>query len=176
MKANELPRAEYADHYAGYVAQIPPISLLSALDESAAELLDYLTHLPEDQVDYRYAPGKWTVKECLQHVIDAERVFQSRALRVGRGDVTPIPGYEQDDYAAMADLSQRRWRDMIEEFRVVRRSTTWLFKSFTPADLERMGTMSDSAVSCRAIGFIISGHALHHARLYRERYHAVAAV
>ena len=170
MRVSELPASEYNEYYAGYVGQIPDVSLLSALDESAAALLEYLTHVPEDRVDYAYAPGKWTVKQCLQHVIDTERVFTGRALRIGRGDTAPLPGFDQNEFATVADVSGRRWLDMIEEFRCVRRSSIFLFKSFTDGDLARVGTASGYPTSCRAIGFILSGHVFHHATLYREKY------
>ncbi|OAV45442.1 DinB family protein [Lewinella sp. 4G2] len=170
MRVSELPAEEYNDYYAGYIDQIPDVSLRSALDESAAALLEYLTHVPENHVNYRYAPGKWTVKECLQHIIDTERVFAGRALRIGRGDTAPLPGFDQNEFASVAKVEDRRWLDMIEEFRVVRRSNTILFKSLTEEDLARIGHMSGNPASCRAIGFILCGHVFHHAKLYREKY------
>ena len=170
MRARELPTDEYGEWYAGYIHRIPDITLYSALDESAAALIEVVTHCPDDKVDYAYAPGKWTVKQCLQHLLDSERVFIVRALRIARGDQTPLPGFDQDDFARVADVTGRDFRKMIEEFRHVRQSTNLMFKSFTERDLQRIGTMSGTPASTRAIGFIISGHALHHATLYREKY------
>lgn len=170
MKVSALPASEYNEYYARYIQQIPDVSLISALDESAAALLEVLVHVPEDKVDYAYAPGKWTVKECLQHIVDTERVFAGRALRIGRGDEALLPGFDQDAFANVADVSERRWLNMIEEFRVVRKSSSILFKSLTEKDLARIGHMSGAPASCRAIGFILSGHAFHHANLYQERY------
>lgn len=170
MRPNDLTPNEFAPYYARYIAKIPDITLRSALDESMAALLEYLTHVPEDRIDFAYAPGKWTVRECLQHIIDTERIFAYRALRIGRHDKTPLPGFEQDEYAAAADVSQRRFKDMIEEFRLIRQTSILLFNSFTAADLLRMGTMSGGNVSVRGLGFIICGHVFHHADLYQEKY------
>ena len=170
MKVTDVTAAEYAPYYANYVGLVPEISLRSALDESAAALLEFLTHVPEDREDYAYAEGKWTIKQCLQHVIDTERIFAYRALAIARGDKTALPGFDQDEYVAAADLSGRSFAKMIEEFRHLRQSTFIMFKSFTDADLLRTGTMSGTAVSVRALGFIICGHALHHVKLYREKY------
>lgn len=170
MKVSEITPAEYAPYYANYINKVPDVNLRSALDESSAALLEYLTHVTEDRVDYAYAPGKWTIKQCLQHVIDTERIFAYRALAIARGDKTPLPGFDQNDYMDTVDLSERDYLKMIEEFRDLRRSNLTMFKSFTDEDLSRTGTMSGTAVSVRALGFIICGHVFHHAELYREKY------
>ncbi len=170
VRVQELTSAEYAPYYAGYIGKVPDITLRSALDESAAALLDYLTHVPDDRVDYAYAPGKWTIKECLQHIIDTERIFAYRALAIARGDKTPLPGFDQNEYMKVVELGHRSFRKMIEEFRHLRQSNLRMFKTFTKEDLERTGTMSNTAVSVRALGFIICGHVFHHAQLYRETY------
>lgn len=170
MKVNEITPEEYAPFYANYINKVPDISLRSALDESLAELVMYLTHVPEDRFDHAYAPGKWTIKECLQHIIDTERIFAYRALAIARGDKTPLPGFDQDDYMRKVDLSGRSFRKMIEEFRALRKSNLTMFKSLTATDLNRVGTMSDTTISVRALGFIMAGHVFHHAELYREKY------
>ncbi|MEM9259000.1 MAG: DinB family protein [Bacteroidota bacterium] len=175
MRANDLSDHEFAPYYARYIAKIPDITLRSALDESMAALLEYLTHVPEDRVDYAYAPGKWTIRQCLQHIIDSERIFAYRALRISRGDETPLPGFEQDDYAAAAKVAHRSFMGMVEEFRLVRQTTIHLFKSLSEEDLLRMGTMSGGSVSVRGLGFIICGHVFHHAELYREKYGSAVA-
>jgi len=170
MRTSDLGPNEYDAYYAGYVAEVSDLGILTALEESAAQLTEYLTHVPEERVGYAYAPGKWTIAQSLQHVIDTERIFAYRALAIARGDQTSLPGFDQNDYAEVASLTNRRFRDMIEEFRAVRTSTIALFKSFTNEDLHRLGTMSGGPASVRALGFIISGHAYHHAKLYREVY------
>ncbi|MFT5998864.1 MAG: hypothetical protein ACI81P_001319 [Neolewinella sp.] len=170
MRITDLQPTEYHQYYANYIGYVGDLSLRSALDESEAQLLEYLTYVTEERSNFAYAPGKWTIAQSLQHIIDTERIFSYRALRIGRGDVTPLPGYEQDDYAAVADVSDRRFLDMIDEFRTVRASTKALFKSFTKEDVVRLGRMSGGPASVRALGFIISGHVYHHAKLYQEKY------
>lgn len=170
VRVDEISPKEYAPFYAGYIAKVPDVTLRSALDESVAALLDYLTHVTEDRVDYAYAPGKWTIKECLQHIIDTERIFAYRALAIARGDKTSLPGFDQDDYMRTVALEHRSYRKMIEEFRLLRQSNAVMFKTFTKEDLGRTGTMSDTPISVRALGFIMSGHVFHHAQLYREKY------
>jgi uncharacterized damage-inducible protein DinB len=170
MKTTDLAPTEYNAYYAGYIGYVPDIGIRAALDESAAQLTDYLTEVSEERTNYAYAPGKWTIAQSLQHVIDTERIFAYRALCIARGDQTPLPGFEQNDYAAVANVTDRRFRDMIEEFRMVRATTIALFKSFTDEDVLRTGTMSGGAISVRALGFIVSGHAYHHAKLFREKY------
>lgn len=169
-KISDLRPDEFNAFYAGYINHVGNIGIPAALDESATQLTEYLTNVADDRTDFAYAPGKWTIAQSLQHVIDTERIFSTRALRIARGDQTPLPGYEQNDYAEVANVSERRFRDMIEEFRTVRSGTIALFKSFTEADLLRMGTVSGGSASVRALGFIISGHVFHHAKLYNEKY------
>jgi len=166
----DLALTEYNPYYANYIKYVGELSLRSALDESAAELLEFLNHVEEERTGFAYAPGKWTVAQCLQHVIDTERIFSYRALCIARGDKTPLPGFEQNDYAEIASVSERRFLDMVKEFRVVRKGTIALFNSLTDNDIVRTGTMSGGGVSVRALGFIISGHVYHHAKVYREKY------
>ena len=171
MTAADLQDTEYAEFYAGYVRQIPPtITLRTALDDSEALLADYLSSVPDDGTDFTYAPGKWSIKQALQHLIDTERIFAYRTLRLGRRDATPLPGFEQNDYVLAADLSQREFGRMVEEFRMLRKATIALVSGLTTEDLEFRGTVSDHTMSCRAMAFIISGHTYHHNTIYRERY------
>ena len=170
MRITDLQPTEYHQFYANYIKNVGDLSLRSALDGSEAQLLEYITDVTEERANFAYAPGKWTIAQSLQHIIDTERIFSCRALRIGRGDDTPLPGYDQDDYAAVANVSGRRFRDMVDEFRMVRAGTKALFKSFTKEDVIRLGTMSGGVASVRALGFIISGHVYHHAKLYREKY------
>lgn len=170
MRVSDLQPTEYNPFYATYINYIGNLSWRTSLDESEAQLLEYLTHVPEERTNFAYAEGKWTIAQALQHVIDTERIFSYRALRIGRGDTTPLPGFEQNDYAAIANVTERRFRDMIDEFRTVRASTKALLNSFTAEDFKRIGTMSGGPASVRALAFIISGHVYHHAALYRDRY------
>ena len=171
MTVSDLSASEYPPFYAGYVGLVPAgITLRSALDDSGALLTEYLNELPEDREDYAYAPGKWTNKQTLQHLIDTERVMAYRALRTGRHDPTPLPGFDQDDFVAHANLTQREFSRMVAEFETVRRTTVSLFNGFAEEDLRFLGTVSGGPMSCRALGFIICGHTYHHVNIFRERY------
>lgn len=170
-KRIDLAPSEYAEYYAQYIGQVGgDENLGAALDRSLAELLDYLEAVPLDQQHFSYGEGKWTITQSLQHIIDCERIFAYRALRFARADSTALPGFEQDEFAAIAGPRSRELPGLIEEMKIVRAGTVHLFKNFYDADLKREGSMSGYVHSVRAIGFIICGHALHHAALYRERY------
>jgi uncharacterized damage-inducible protein DinB len=123
-----------------------------------------------DKFDYRYAEGKWTIKDIIQHVIDTERIFAYRALRISRNDITPLPGFEENDYVENTKANERGIQDLLAEFSAVRYATLFLFKSFSEEQLKRIGTASGTAISVRAIGFIIIGHQKHHQNVFQERY------
>ncbi len=171
MTAADLQATEYAEFYAGYVSLVPlTISLRTALDDSEALLTDYLSSVPDERVDFAYAPGKWSVKQALQHLLDSERIFAYRTLRLGRHDATPLPGFEQNDYVLNAELSSREFGRMVEEFRTVRKSTISLVSGLSDENLHFRGTVSGHTMSCRAMAFILCGHTYHHHTIYRERY------
>ena len=167
----QLSPDEYFDYYATYLRYIPAgASVGEALADSRSVLAQALSPFPEARATYAYAPGKWTVAQALQHVIDAERVFSYRALTFARGDAGPLPGYEQDDFAKVAGQPTRSLAALVEEFGVVRQGAALLFAGFGEAALMRRGTMSGHVHSVRAIGYVCAGHVYHHARLYAERY------
>jgi hypothetical protein len=170
MKSNELSLAEYAPFYAPYIATLHDADLMEELEISIHEFIRFVQDVPLGKHDYRYAEGKWTIKQIIQHLIDAERIFSYRALRIARNDKTPLPGFEENDYAAAVDADSRHLQALLTEFAIVRQSTVALFKGFTDGELLRTGTASGKEVSVRAIGFIIIGHLKHHRRVYRERY------
>jgi uncharacterized damage-inducible protein DinB len=126
--------------------------------------------IPRDKVDYCYAEGKWTVKELVQHLIDAERIFAYRALTIARGDQTPLPGFDETTYAAASKADARKWEDLVEEFKAVRQSTDLLFKSFTEDQLQQRGTTNQHKNTVNAIGFTAFGHLLHHKNILEEKY------
>jgi hypothetical protein len=123
-----------------------------------------------DKFDYRYAEGKWTIKEIIQHLIDCERIFSYRALRFSRNDKTPLPGFDEDSYNENTAGNLRSLQDLLTELAVVRQSTLSLFKSFSQEQLLRIGNASDKEISVRAIGFIILGHQKHHQHIFQQRY------
>jgi uncharacterized damage-inducible protein DinB len=129
-----------------------------------------LFSVADDEAITPYAPGKWTVKQVLGHIIDAERIFSYRALRIARDDNTPLPGFEQDDYVANADFNSLSLTELLQEYSAVRRATILLFRHL-PADAwTRRGTASDNEVTVRALAYIIAGHDQHHYRILCERY------
>src|ERR1039457_4845049 len=153
---------EYNSYYGRYVSLVPGGDLTQTLDAQLAQSLPMLGAIGEQKSLYRYAPGKWSIKEVLGHLIDAERIFTYRALRFARRDPTPLPGFDQDPYVAAANFDSRPWNDLIAEFDHVRRSTILFFRSLTPEDLLRSGTASQNSITVRALGYIIAGHELHH--------------
>jgi len=156
-------------HYHGYVEAAPGTTLLESLTHPDAGFSS-LAGIDPAPGDHRYAPGKWTIKEVVQHVIDSERVFAYRALRFARNDATPLPGFEQDDYVPASESWRRSMSDLLEEAATVRASLIALYRSFTPAMLARRGIASDRPVTVHALGWIAAGHAAHHLRIIEQRY------
>jgi uncharacterized damage-inducible protein DinB len=161
---------EYAISFKKYVDVVPDGELVAILESQLKDWQRLLAPLRDEAGDFRYAPGKWSIKEVLGHVSDAERVFSYRLLRIARGDKTPLPGFEQDDYIKTANSSSRRLMDLREEFEVVRRSSLALVSSLDEEALRRTGTASGNPVSARAMVFVIAGHDRHHWQVLREKY------
>ncbi|HEX8563373.1 MAG TPA: DinB family protein [Flavobacterium sp.] len=170
MRSGELTSGEYAEFYAPYVATLNNDDLLEELEISLHRLIRFVQELPMDKFDYRYAEGKWTIKDILQHLIDAERIFSYRALRFARNDSTELPGFEENDYAAIANGHHRSIKDLLTELSIVRQSTLALFQTFSDEILLRSGVASGRVMSVRAVGFVIIGHQNHHQRVFSERY------
>ncbi|RTY86327.1 DinB family protein [Flavobacterium sp. GT3R68] len=170
MKSDQLPVTEYASYYSSYIQALENVELIEELEVSVHEFIRFVQNIPMDKFDYRYSEGKWTIKDIIQHLIDAERIFSYRALRISRNDKTPLPGFEENDYVENTNANDRGIQDLLTEMAVVRQSTISLYKSFTQEQLQRIGTASDKEVSVRAIGFIIIGHQKHHQRIFQERY------
>lgn len=162
--------SEYAAYYGKYIALVAGSDVLAALEEQPGETLALLSTLGDEQGNFRYAPGKWSIKEVLGHIIDAERVFAYRALRFARNDQTPLASFEQDDYVRAGSFDDCGLADLIEEFVCVRRASVMLFAKLTPEAWMRRGTASNNPVSVRAIAYIIAGHELHHRRILEEHY------
>ncbi|MBL7724720.1 MAG: DinB family protein [Chitinophagaceae bacterium] len=153
-----------------YIAQVEGDDLLPVLIQQQSSFVQFLENLPADKIDYRYGPDKWTIKEVLQHIIDAERVFLYRALCIARGEKQSLPGFDENEYAANSKAHNRNWNDMLEEFKAVRRSSEILFASFDNEQLEATGISNKNPIYVLAIGFIIAGHLTHHLNIIKERY------
>jgi hypothetical protein len=161
---------EYAEFYANYVSLVEEADVVSALQKQPDELKNLLAALPEEKANFRYAEGKWSVKELLGHIIDGERVFSYRALRISRGDKTPLASFEENRYVAGSNFSGSDFTDLIEEFFALRRANVLLFKNLTEEMWVRSGTASEATVSVRALAYIMVGHVRHHQNILRERY------
>jgi hypothetical protein len=170
MQRSRPEASEYAPFYAGYVAAVPEPDVLSALRDSGTEITAALAAIPESRGGFRYADGKWSIRELIGHVIDAERIFTYRALRLARGDSTPLPAFEENDYVRTADSDARTVADLVDELRAVRASTVRMFASFPEEAWRRTGTVSGREISVRALAYITAGHARHHLKMLRERY------
>ena len=170
MRAAKLETSEYGPFYKGYIDLAGNDLLLDALTDSAKAFIDFIEDIPEGKMHKGYADGKWSIKELLVHIIDAERVFQYRALRFIRRDLTPLPGFDQDDYVPVSNANKRTKISLLDEYRKVRETTLELFRHATEEDLAFVGNTSGNPMSARALGFIIVGHEKHHAHIIKKRY------
>jgi uncharacterized damage-inducible protein DinB len=161
---------EYLSYYSGYVSRVGDANVLDTLGKQLDETLGLLRSIPESQAGFRYAPGKWSIKELVGHMIDTERIFAYRALRFARNDRTPVPGYEQDDYIRHASFDDYPLDDLAAEFASVRQSTLFLFRHLDEEAWMRRGVANESEVSVRALAYIIAGHELHHREVLRSKY------
>ena len=162
---------EYAEFYRGYIAGAPAVAdAEQQLRAQRTVIANLFGNLDEQRADFAYAPGKWTVKQLLGHLCDAERVMAYRLMRIARGDETPLPGFEEDDYVAAAGFERRSVRDVLEEWLSVRDATQTLMRSVPVEAWTRRGTANGHPVSARALVYIILGHAEHHLNVLKERY------
>lgn len=171
MKITDIQPDEYAPYQESYIKLVDDAySLVEELEISVHNFVHFVREIPMDKYDYRYAEGKWTIKDIIQHLIDSERVFAYRALRFSRGDETGLPGFDENTYADNAHGSDRSITDLLTEMSALRHANIMMFKSFTADNLLRKGTASGYTVSVRAFGFLIIGHQNHHMKIFKERY------
>ncbi len=167
----EAPKpGEYAPYYDTYIRHVASNDLLKYFNEQTESVISVCSSLSEEQLLYRYAPGKWSVKDVIGHIIDAERIFSYRALTFARGDKTELPGFEENEYAAVAKMDARSKQSLLDDYRAVRQSTIALFSNLDPSTYMITGTANKNPMSVRAIGYIIAGHELHHLSVVKERY------
>ena len=164
----DLSRASIFSH--NYITLVPETEMNSAFAVHTDLLLSVIDSIPPDKHEFRYGPDKWTVKEVLQHLMDAERIFVYRALCFARQDPGPFPSFDENEYARHSKAGKRSWTDLVEELRLVRASTRLLFASFDEEQLESGGISSDQPSYVRAIGYTLLGHGSHHVNILRERY------
>jgi uncharacterized damage-inducible protein DinB len=159
---------EYAPDYEKYVSLIPDGDIVSMLQTQIAETRRMLNSLSEAKAEQPYAPGKWTIKQMLGHLIDSERIFAYRALRIARNDKTPLAGFEQDDFVTYGNHNACTLADLIAEFESVRQTSIFLFKHMPEDAWTRQGTASNNPVTVRALAWIMAGHEIHHQKLLKQ--------
>lgn len=162
---------EYPVFFKTYMELIPENGDLLDQLENSLELFEQLLYeVEESKQEFRYGPGKWTIKEVVQHIIDVERIFVYRALRFSRNDQTVLRGFDENNYVSQYGINSRDYVDLLDEFCLLRRATILMFKDFDEEILERRGQVDGASLSVRALGYICSGHILHHLKVIKERY------
>lgn len=160
---------QYPEYYHGYISGVPETECLDAITSNELMMRSFFEELSDNFLDNSYEPGKWTVREVVQHIIDVERVMAYRALRFARADTTDIPGFDHDAWPPHCN-STSTVKELKQEFLDTRAATKSLFKSFTEDQFSRSGTANGLQVNVNALGFIISGHCLHHVKILKDRY------
>jgi uncharacterized damage-inducible protein DinB len=161
---------EYADYYQTYVKLVPEGDIFQILNEQMKETVTMLSALSEPQSEFRYAPGKWSIKEVIGHITDTERIMSYRLLSIARGETASLPGYDENQYVEEANFDSQSLKDLLDHFACVRQSTIHLIKSLSGVALSRKGTANNNEVTARALITIIAGHELHHRNIIKERY------
>jgi uncharacterized damage-inducible protein DinB len=156
--------------YKTYVDNVKDLDVLEALQKTSQTTLGLIRSIPESKGEFRYAEGKWSIKELLNHMMDAERIFVYRAMRFSRNDKTDLPGFEENDYAPQANAHARTISQLADEMDRLRKVTIDLYKSFSPEMLLREGTANKNKLSVLNLGYIIAGHEMHHYKILAERY------
>lgn len=161
---------EYSDFFKTYIEAAQTDDLLAGLEASGAYMILFAKGLTVDQLLFRYQEGKWSVKELLVHMMDAERIFAYRALRFARQDNTPLPGFDENKYVGPSKADARTLESILTAYAAVRTATIELYRSFDEEDLSQVGEGSGKRISVRALGYSILGHEVHHLNVIKERY------
>ncbi|HEY7095248.1 MAG TPA: DinB family protein [Terriglobales bacterium] len=161
---------EHAPYYSRYTGLVHSDDIVATLNDQLRGFTGFLSRFSEADAEYRYAADKWSVKQVLGHIVDAERIFAYRALRISRNDSTPIEGFEQDGYVASGPFDHCSFSSLVEEFGQVRNATLSLFRCLDEEAWARVGTASNNKVSVRALAYIIAGHAVHHQGILEQKY------
>ena len=159
-----------AEFYQNYISKAPDEEVTKAIRKNGRNFRKLLKRIPKKKIDYAYAEGKWTIRELVQHVIDAERVFAYRATSIARKDPVALPSFDENSWAANSQAANRNWKEMIAEFRSLRNANEALFSSFSDEQLRTIGTASNKQVNVLGLGYILAGHVEHHLGILKERY------
>lgn len=160
----------YPVYFYNYIKLVDASTIKEAIEKYSKTIVDFIEKINEDQSMYRYADDKWTIKEVLQHIIDTERIFAYRILAISRGEQTPLPGFDENEYAKASMADNRNWLSLTEEFKAVRKSTDLMLLSFNEEQLNKSGITNGSPNTSIAIAFAVFGHVLHHIEILKERY------
>lgn len=161
---------DYGPALAGYISLVPEEDVLSAMEQQSSEMQKVLASIDEKKAAHRYGEGKWSVKEVIGHVVDAERIFGFRALAISRGDAQPLPGFDENAYVANAFFDDWKLGDLAEHYALARRANIVFFKNLRDDAWELRGTANRAVVTVRALAYVIVGHERHHLQVLRERY------
>lgn len=171
MKKQDLNTNEYNDYIAGYINKIDDnLELMKGYEDDKNMIVDFFTAVPKEKLEYRYAEGKWSIKEVFQHIIDTERIFMARLLRIARNDKTALPGYDQDIYIEPSGADAKSLDALLTEFNITRAYSINLLESLSEENLHDMGIVSESPISARACAFLLLGHSIWHIEILKERY------
>jgi uncharacterized damage-inducible protein DinB len=169
-KATRPADTDYAPAFAGYIANVTDDDALGALEAQSTATQKLLASLDEAKAAYRYAEGKWSIKEVIGHLTDGERIMVYRALAIARGETQPLPGFEEDDYVRNAGFDAWKLTDLAEQYALVRRATLLLFRNLPDDAWDRRGNANGAEITPRALAWVVAGHELHHLKTLRERY------
>lgn len=170
MTPQVLQPGDFPEYYRTYISHLPQEDLFNLLNNQLEEMNTFLRSLSSEDLRSTYAPEKWTVAQVLQHMMDTERIFQYRALRIARNDSTPLAGFDQDAYVPASVATDRTVESFYKEYNAVRQSGICLFESFTEEMFRRRGISNDKPLSAAAAAFIIAGHEKHHLLLFKSNY------
>mgnify|MGYP000617656096 CR=1 FL=1 len=171
MKKTDLNKSEYNEYYSRYIDKIPnETHLIEGYINGKNSMIDFINSIPNDKLLYKYLPEKWSIKEVIQHLIDTERVFMYRCLRIARNDSTNIEGFEQDEWIIPSEADAKSKAELIKEFSINRENSIMLLKSISDKNLTFVGTANGAVMSARAAAFTILGHDMHHTKIIQERY------
>ncbi len=167
---NRPEKGEYAEYYERYISLVEENDIVAVLENQQSELLEFFEKITEEKSLFAYAEGKWSIKEVIGHLIDGERIFAYRALRISRADKTPIEGFEQDGYIENSNFNNTPFNELTDELFLNRKANLIFFKNLTDEAWLRTGSASENPVSVRALAFIMAGHIRHHLNILNERY------
>jgi uncharacterized damage-inducible protein DinB len=161
---------EYAAYFDTYVRLVPDGEIKAIIEKQMESTAELFAQITEDQSNYRYAEGKWSLKEVLGHIADTERIMSYRLLRIARGDGTPLPGFDENEFVRGADFDASTLAELLDDYNLVRKATLSLLRGISDKALSRRGTVSNKEITANALAYIIAGHELHHIAVVKERY------